>query len=366
MPALTARHFADRYGTCRKLFLDAAKGEGAALQTLQNPNANGPLDEPLYMDVARLGPPPGEASQVLILTSAVHGVEGFAGSGLQVFCLREELYRRLSEGAALVLVHAVNPYGFAHGRRVAEGNVDLNRNFLPHNGVYPDDSAYEAVHDLMAPADLAVNWQGYEDRIRAYIAERGQRVWQEMVTGGQWSHADGLFYGGRAPVWSNTTLRKVCAEQCRGASASVHIDLHTGLGPYGHGELIYCPDERLGAARIPSWYGTETTTALGDTASASAPLQGMIDTLWFDVPDAGAVTAVTLEYGTRDLRTVLGALALDNWLGIHGDPTDAQGLCIRGLLKDALYPDEDDWKEKICNRMVQVFAQTADGLSASG
>ena len=34
------------------------------------------------------------------------------------------------DGVTLLLVHVINPYGYKHGRRYNENNVDLNRNVI--------------------------------------------------------------------------------------------------------------------------------------------------------------------------------------------------------------------------------------------
>ena len=63
----------------------------------------------------RVGDP--GATRILFLLSGTHGIEGFLGSGVQRFLLDEGLARRLPARTALVLVHAVNPFGFAWRRR---------------------------------------------------------------------------------------------------------------------------------------------------------------------------------------------------------------------------------------------------------
>jgi hypothetical protein len=40
------------------------------------------------------------------------------------------LYKTRAKLPTIVFVHALNPFGFKHHRRVNEDNVDLNRNFL--------------------------------------------------------------------------------------------------------------------------------------------------------------------------------------------------------------------------------------------
>ena len=110
-----------------------------------------------------------------------------------------------------MLVHAINPHGFAWLRRVTEDNVDLNRNFVDHSpGRYPARPEYDKLHEALLP-------QQWNDReladsdalLEAYAAEHGEFALQAAVTGGQYDHADGLFFGGREPVWSNRTFQSV-------------------------------------------------------------------------------------------------------------------------------------------------------------
>jgi hypothetical protein len=99
---------------------------GAVVESHVHPSARGPDDGELAMDVARVGPP--DADALLVVSSATHGVEGFCGSGIQVALLGDPAVAAAlaSSGAALLLVHAVNPYGFAHVRRTnAEPNAGM-------------------------------------------------------------------------------------------------------------------------------------------------------------------------------------------------------------------------------------------------
>ena len=69
--------------------------------------------------------------------------------------------------------------------------------------------------------------------------DRGIDAFAEAFTRGQYRHADGCFYGGIAPSWSRTVLEQVtAAEMFANAERIAVVDLHTGLGPYGYGELI--------------------------------------------------------------------------------------------------------------------------------
>ena len=103
---------------------------------------------PLTIDVAVLGDA-ASAPAVFLHTSGTHGVEGFAGSAIQVAYLRSG--RPPPANVALVLVHGVNAHGFAEGRRWTERGVDLNRNFIgPRQGGTIDGTSTPLTFDSLA------------------------------------------------------------------------------------------------------------------------------------------------------------------------------------------------------------------------
>src|SRR5438128_436045 len=104
--------------------------------------AKGPRGEDLSVDVGWFGA--AEPDHVLVHSSGIHGVEGFAGSAIQLQII--DALPAIAENAALVLVHVLNPYGMAWLRRVNEENVDLNRNCL-------EDAAYSGAPPAYAVCD---------------------------------------------------------------------------------------------------------------------------------------------------------------------------------------------------------------------
>ena len=114
------------YAEARRRFLAAARRAGADVSSHRHPEP-GLEGEELGVDVALVGPHDAEA--VLVVVSGTHGVEGFTGSALQTHWLDEGLHDRPTD-VAVVLVHALNPYGFSWVRGVNEDNVVLNRNFV--------------------------------------------------------------------------------------------------------------------------------------------------------------------------------------------------------------------------------------------
>ena len=141
--------FSESYAEARAKFCGAAAGAGGALRSWHNPHARGPSGEALYLDTARFGP--ADAANMLVLISSTHGVEGHCGSGAQIAWLRTGGPAKLPKDTGALIVHAINPYGFAWTRRVTEDNVDLNRNFVDHDKAYPKNDGYAALAHALLP-----------------------------------------------------------------------------------------------------------------------------------------------------------------------------------------------------------------------
>ena len=175
--------FAPTYGDARQRFLAAAAKSGAVVTKHIHP-LKGPSGEELALDVAAFGPL--DAKRVFVTMSATHGGEGFLGSAAQVGWLTEGRYRDLPDDTAVVLMHAVNPHGFAWLRRVTEGNIDLNRNFLDYAEPVPEKPEYDKLHAAICPDDWTESARASADNILdKYAEEHGQKVLNRVVMGGQ-------------------------------------------------------------------------------------------------------------------------------------------------------------------------------------
>lgn len=354
-----AQHFSGTYAEARSKFLDAAADRGAQVQSFEMDGHRGALGETLAMDVARLGP--ADATRLLIVTSGTHGPEGFCGSGCQVGTLRDDelLARFEAAKVALLLVHAVNPHGFSHLRRTNEDNIDLNRNHIDFGQPLPVNEGYAEVDPLAIPATWPPS-AADEAALAAYIEKNGLRAYRTAVSKGQYTVPDGLFYGGQAPSWSNRTIRGVLRQHGAGMTHIGWIDVHTGLGPRGHGEKIY-PGRADGLARARAWWGADVFAPL-EGNSASPDVSGPVVTAIYDeCPDA-AVALMGLEFGTLPDLEVLDRLRADHWLHRHPEATHAQRRAIRQGVREAFYCDDDVWKGMVLGQARVVLLQTLEGL----
>ncbi|MEM7094017.1 MAG: M14 family metallopeptidase [Actinomycetota bacterium] len=328
------------YESARADFRAAAETAGADQRSFEHPSAVGRAGEQLALDVATLGP--GDAEHRVLVVSGTHGVEGYCGSAMQTNWLRHLASVRPTD-VRLVMVHALNPYGFSWVRRVNEDNIDLNRNFVDFDAELPDNDGYASIADDLVPASWDEATQGETlTRLLGHVEAVGMGEMQHTVSSGQYTHPLGVFYGGTGPSWSRNTLEAVWASEMAGAATASVLDLHTGLGPWAHGELI--SHEHAGSpgyVRATERWGE--VHSMRDGESVSASLSGD----WLGAIESWAgdtmVDAVAIEYGTVDTITVLMSLRADAWLHGHGDPTATEAAAIRRQVWTAFLDDDPAW-----------------------
>jgi hypothetical protein len=308
-----------------------------------------------------------DASKLLILSSAVHGVEGFCGSGVQVHALRDASWMTDNSDVAVLYLHAINPYGFSHIRRATHENVDLNRNFQDFSKPLPTNPGYRALHSLLLPHTWPPTWIN-KAKVAYTLATRGLPAMQAAVTTGQYEFADGLFYGGNAPTWSHLMLRQVLRDYTRRAAQIAWIDLHTGLGPSGHGERIYSPtavNDTASYARAKQWWSNEGRTPLtrgDDGSSVSAPVVGTVGQCVDDELSHAQTTKITIEFGTVPPLKVLQAMRAEQWLQLHPDAPASQAAQIKQDMRVAFYTDTDEWKAQVLTQSLDAMTQAMNGL----
>jgi hypothetical protein len=349
-------YFSPDYSRARERFCATAEHAGARLSRYVLPGHAGPQAESLSVDVARIGPQ--DAGDALVILSGTHGVEGFAGSGCQVGLLTDRLYEALPASACALLVHAVNPHGFAWLRRVNEDNVDLNRNFVDFADL-PSSAAYETLHDWLVP----VRWEGdarasADAALRNYVDEHGMRAFLQALTAGQYTRPEGLFYGGTTRSWSALTLERLLREQLPAKVRRViALDLHTGQGPTAYGEPILIPCAAGDLDRARTCFGSDVRSLLAEESlrvtgqkAVAAELHGTIAGAFQAALPACEITFIGLEFGTRPEFEVLTALRADHWMHAR-EPHDAERRATtQRLMRAAFYCDTPAWRAAIYGR----------------
>jgi len=348
---MTLEFFSPDYCTAAERFRAVCASLGVVTERYVNPVGLGARGEELVIDVAWFGPR--TAKRVFILSTGMHGLEGFCGSAVILHWLTKSRARVPPEQAVLI-VHAANPWGFSYLSRTTENNVDLNRNFLDFKTAdLQRNPIYASLHTALCPA----NWTPATIAAgRAVLVDANKTYGVPAVTDalarGQYEVADGLFYGGRAPEWSNLTLRKILAHQLPPDSVITAVDLHTGLGPYGKPFLLcFHPTESKAYGRVVRAYGESVREANKTYTGGRIP---NFSGLWIDT--MGQLSAhqsycgLVIEFGTRrndPHDQVKDALRLDRWLkfGQPDKTIDRPGLQAK-VLEDYC-PNTEEWRRSV-------------------
>jgi hypothetical protein len=353
--------FSPTYDVARRRFLAAA---GAARAEILSYALNAADTEGLHIDVAVLGAADAPA---FVISSGIHGVEGFFGSAVQLALLQRLADTHATGNIRYVLIHALNPYGFAHLRRVNEDNVDLNRNFVADAGGYAGAPAgYAQLDHFLNPASPPPRVDAFHLQAAWHIARSGLQPLKQCIAGGQYEFPRGLFYGGKAPCASSRIVRQHCDGWLAASQRILHIDLHTGLGTYAQATLLPAAGGYDGHA---AWYA-RTFSALR-AVRLEAPAQPQATAYrasgtfgdWMQQHFAARnVRFITAEFGTCNVVRVLAALRAENRAHHFGAARDAASVRAKQALRECFCPAAPAWRSAVIGTALHIVDEGARAL----
>lgn len=319
----------------------------------------------------------GAARKILVLVSGTHGVETYAGAAIQFQFLQNNLSKYLQKGISVLLIHGLNPWGFAHGRRVTEQNQDLNRTFPSKDDEQnPLNEGYTKLKPLLQPSAMYTsdNWQftKFAAKILWKVAtfQFSVKEMNQAVAGGQRSDAKGLFYGGGPTPPQVLWLQRFLDERSLGFNEAVMIDLHTGLGEKAMLHLMASDEpSQSGAAlrdqlfAIPKVEGSYKFT----TKEAKGFYKVAGDFLDFAEergPENLKIAALTMEFGTRgvgipsQLQTLFTMVAENE--SVHNGWLDSRKAKAEDDMLELFAPRDPEWRKSVLQKADQLFEQIYD------
>jgi predicted deacylase len=353
-------YYSADYFSARERFLAAGTRLGLEHHALPI-HAPSPNPESLTIDISVAGAT--KPRTALVISSGMHGVEGLFGSAVQTAFL-EKLGANWKPplGTAVVMIHAVNPFGFAWRRRFNEDNVDLNRNFLLAEenfaGSPPLSSAFRSAMKPSRPRTRLGFWKA---RMAMLALRHGFQSFWETLPVGQYDYPDWLYYGGRGPAQSSIALENFLPTLLDEAREVVHLDFHTGLGKWAECELLVSESE--GPDNCEWWlehFDARMVRKLKSFTRAYEIRGGFGPWLRALFPDARYRFA-TAEFGTYSPIRVIGALVDE--LRWHGDlGTDPMANASRGRLAETFVPRSRSWRTKTLHTGLTLIEQAANLL----
>ena len=364
--------FIDDYAAARSDFLKrgdalAATFSGVERFALPVPSARGVAG--LFVDGLYIPAQRGERRRLLVVSSGVHGVEGPTGSAVQRLFMHELLTPQNLQGpladTGVLLLHALNPYGFSQYRRFTENNVDLNRNASTGDALYRTvNTGYPLVDGLINPAGPADAgaWGNRLFHLRsvAMIAQHGMRPLRQAVLQGQYQVPKGIYFGGRALEPQLAALGPRIAPILDAYPLSMSIDLHTGYGARGTLHLFFNPpaDEKARRGLEAAFAGQAIDWGSGsDFYTVTGDFVGWLGQL----RQGGHHLPAVFEYGTMNSQSTLGAIkslhvtVLENQGVQHGYASAADEAAIRRDYREMFYPSSPDWRTKVIRDSRAMF-----------
>jgi len=305
-------HFNDSYEDCRSAFLSEVSTLKQEFSDVEISSIAVPSkkNEELYVDIAYI-PARDTSLNLLILTSGIHGIEGFTGSAIQLMTIRELLSPDLLSKTGILFVHGLNPFGFKNNRRVSENNIDLNRNCAIDLSLYNEvNEGYGKLYSMLNPkkkADHANsrNRNYHLISIQKIVAE-SMPVLRQAVLQGQYEYPEGLYFGGKALEPQFQSLKPKLKNLIDWGDSD---DFYTILGSFFE------------------WVGS-----LGDNQ------------IYYPM---------VFEFGTLDSQKTLGSIrSLHNMIlenqGYHyGYRNDRTKEKIEDQFREMYYPSSPEWRTKV-------------------
>ncbi len=320
--------------------------------------ATGPDGETLAIDIGWFGAP--RPRRVVVHSSGIHGVEGYAGSAIQLQWLAEGI-PAMPADAALALVHVLNPYGFAWLRRANENNVDLNRNFRAADATDPV-IAYAELDALVNPR-AAPHRGGFYARSAWLALRRGLPYLRQAVTAGQRANPRGLFYAGTTLEPGYALFRDYLQQKLASAQCIVAIDVHTGLGSYGEDTLLVDAAHERGRVHQAMYASFGDRVRLQDNAGFAYRVHGAQHDMYYDLFPQAAVHFAGQEFGTLHALRVLAALRAENYWHHRGAGPDHPS---KQALLAAFCPADTAWRARVLARGREVAAQACTLAFSAG
>jgi len=297
--------------------------------------------------------------RILILSTGLHGVEGFVGAAMRGLFIQEFLERFDPNTTGILLVNNINPWGMKNKRRVNENNVDLNRNFMEDVGEFQENfnPSYQQFDAVLNPSrPLGPPWLETGSlllQVLINLFRFGIKGLRGAVLLGQNCNPQGLYFSGREYQAEVSLMRELVQSAFQRYPAVTLIDMHTGYGPRYQMSIVNSPNEKRSPEEFKDSFHYPLIVQ-ADPDQFYSMKGDMIDWIYryqhAHHPDSNYYGAA-FEFGVygdgipneiKSLRTMI----FENQVYHHGAERVRLARWDRGEIVNMYFPQEEEWREK--------------------
>lgn len=354
--------FPQNYQDSRKRFLElVSRFPGGEVENWQIPSKK---DNDLFTDAVYWAPLE-KPEFLLVVTSGIHGSETYAGSAILQMFLNEIMPKIDRLHVGVLLVHAMNPFGFKYHRRTTENGVNLNRNFSISGELYKTRNLEsEKMHQVFFKrtpvtsdqSDMMKTLQVHDGVARFGDVTMDQ--FTKATAPGQFINQQDLEFGGKALEPQSAKLVEKLKSLMPQFKDVVALDLHTGLGDQNRLHLLTSGSGKdLHPELFAKLFDTAADKAYYEHTPASAEgfyeVHGALNCAFADLAEAQQrICAITMEFGTLGHSLEAQLKGLNNFVVEHqgyynGYASPALKAEVEKECFERSYPQNDDWRSAV-------------------
>lgn len=330
--------FKDNFEDSRQSFLELAHSLKGEIHSHQVQN--------LSFDTLYLPPSSGKKQRLLILSSGIHGIEGFTGSALQRYFLQKNFLDLKSDNTGILILHGINPYGFKHKRRVTENNVDLNRNFDISKELFKTENpGYSKVYQFLNPKHRYSRLSFYALAV-LNILKYGMDNLRRAILRGQYQFPEGIFFGGRDFEPQVSLIQNIVHKVTEGYEQVLLVDLHTGYGQRGKLHLFGDRSPYIDQTLMNEVF-KNLTVDYGQEKDFYSVTGGFTVFMAKLFHQKSKFTGICFEFGTIDSHKTAGSL--DSLFRMINEKHD------KALFEEMFYPSDPSWRKDVVSQFDQAM-----------
>jgi hypothetical protein len=301
--------------------------------------------------------------RLLIMTSGVHGIEGFVGNAIQRLFLKNLPQYIDLNTTGVLLIHAVNPYGFKYFRRVTANNIDLNRNCFVDSTSFETykNQAYNQLSSFLNPSEEYSCSKLFIREALSHIVKTSPQFFLQATAGGQYEFEKGIFYGGQSHEPHVLKLKQIVDQYALPYPMVFIIHLHSGVGKQNHLHLIHADSPVIDVEAHHTLFQGMNVNDLVKNKQAYTVTGGMCDFFGKDLTKQGKrFITVTFEYATlgtskRALFESLRRMIVENQIHYYGCKYSLVQQQELQKFKEMFFPQEQQWQMNAIQKTETIF-----------